>query len=206
MTPQQVLSLITELLQTSGTAPHDDRPNAVGALEHALQCAQLAEWAHADPELVAAAFLHDIGHLVVARGQLFGPRGEAREVDDGHELRALHWLCQAFPAEVTEPVRLHVQAKRYLVSFDARYMEALSARSLHSLSLQGGPMTPLEMRRFELGPHAAAAIKLRIWDDLAMHPGKATPPLSYYLHLLEGLILPATAPRAAARAQLLPAA
>jgi len=202
MTPNQVLGLIAELLQSSATAPHEDHPNAVGALEHALQCAQLAEWAHADPELVAAALLHDIGHLFEARTRSLGLRTEpAAPFDDGHEQRATHWLRQAFPDEVTEPVRLHVQAKRYLVSFDPRYLEALSARSLHSLSLQGGPMTPLEMRRFELGPHAGAAIKLRIWDDLAMHPGKATPPLSYYLHLLEGLIV-ASAPLRSAGGQV----
>lgn len=206
MTPHQVLSLIAELLQSGGTAPHEDRPNPVGALEHALQCAQLAEWAHADPELVAAALLHDIGHLVAERSRVPWRRADPRETDDGHEQRALHWLRQAFPDEVTEPVRLHVQAKRYLVSFDGRYLEALSARSLHSLSLQGGPMTPLEMRRFELGPHAAAAIKLRIWDDLAMHPGKATPPLSHYLRLLEELILPVAPQRAVQRSELLSAA
>jgi predicted HD phosphohydrolase len=171
-----------------------------------FRSAQLAEWAHADPELVAAALLHDVGHLFDARREALGLRVDAHSAARGHEQRAIHWLCQAFPDEVTEPVRLHVQAKRYLVSFDPRYLEALSARSLHSLSLQGGPMTPLEMRRFELGPHAAAAIKLRIWDDLAMHPGKATPPLSHYLHLLEGLILPAGAPRATQRPELLSAA
>jgi predicted HD phosphohydrolase len=195
MTPNQVLGLIAELLQSAPSAPHSDGPVGVGPLEHALQCAQLAEWAHADPELVAAALLHDIGHLFDARSRALGLRTDGRGIDDGHEQRAIHWLRQAFADEVTEPVRLHVQAKRYLVAFDPRYLEALSPSSLHALSLQGGPMTPLEMRRFELGPHAGAAIKLRIWDDLAMHPGKSTPPLSHYLRLLEELILPASPQR-----------
>lgn len=207
MTPNQVLGLIAELLQCGATAPHEDDPNAVGALGHALQCAQLAEWAHADPELVAAALLHDIGHLFEARNQSLGRRADTtHENSDGHEQRAMAWLRQAFPDEVTEPVRLHVQAKRYLVSCDPRYLEALSLRSLHSLSLQGGPMTPLEMRRFELGAHAGAAIKLRIWDDLAMRPGKATPPLSYYLQMLEDLIAPASSARGTQRPAMLSAA
>jgi predicted HD phosphohydrolase len=191
MNPHQVLALIAELFHTQGHI-HDALHNGVGvnALDHALQCAQLAEWAHADPELVAAALLHDLGHLVDARSRCLGLRVESGTgLAEGHETRAMHLLRSAFGDEVTEPVRLHVQAKRYLIAFDRRYMEALSPASLHGLALQGGPLTPLEMRRFELEQHAGAAIKLRIWDDLAQHPGKSTPPLAHYLRLLESLVL-----------------
>lgn len=218
MTPRQTLDLITELFLTEGHRRYDApeaRPDlrGVDVLSHSLQCAQLAEWAHADAELVAAALLHDLGHLVDAQrwglgwrddlhraaaaagvgagcGVSGGTGGGARGAQgSSHATRAVHLLRQAFPDEVTEPVRLHVQAKRYLVGFDRRYLEALSPAALHGLSLQGGPMTAMEMRRFELDAHAAAAIKLRIWDDLAQHPGKATPPLSHYLGLLEELVV-----------------
>lgn len=190
MNPRQVLALIAELFHTQGHLPDLlGQRSGVTALAHALQCAQLAEWAHADPELVAAALLHDLGHLIDARSRCLGLRiATAAGVNEGHETRALHLLRAAFGDEVTEPVRLHVQAKRYLVSFDRRYLEALTPASLHGLALQGGPMTPLEMRRFELERHVGAAIKLRIWDDLAQHPGKSTPPLAYYLRLLEDLV------------------
>ncbi|HZF79385.1 MAG TPA: HD domain-containing protein [Rubrivivax sp.] len=154
------------------------RRESVSALAHALQCAQLAEWAGADPPLVAAALLHDIGHFIGG-----GPDGD--EADDVHEACAVPFLAGAFGPEVFEPVRLHVQAKRYLVAVDPRYAATLSAASVHSLQLQGGPMSPKERQWFEAKPFAQQAIALRRWDDSAKEVGKSTPPLHYYLALLE---------------------
>ncbi|RQP26701.1 HD domain-containing protein [Piscinibacter terrae] len=154
--------------------------DSVTALDHALQCAQLAEWAHADAPLVAAALLHDIGHFIVV-----DPYGD--EVDDVHELRALPLLAEGFSASVIEPVRLHVQAKRYLVATDPAYAQSLSPASLHSLLLQGGAMGEEEQRFFEDLPFARQAVQLRRWDDQARVPGRATPSLAYYLGLLEDL-------------------
>lgn len=162
---------------------------SIPLLDHALQCAQLAEWAHAEPPLVAAALLHDLGHALVQTA-LDETGGTEGEIDTPREPEQpyLVLLEQAFAADVTEPVRLHDQAKRYLVSVDARYAEALTPQALHRLALQGGPMGQEERRRFEADPHSDAAIRLRLWDDLAKHPGKATPPLAYYLDLLAELI------------------
>lgn len=154
------------------------RRESVNALQHALQCAQLAEWANAEPPLVAAALLHDIGHFVVLDAH-------ADDVDDVHELRAIPFLAEGFGASVIEPVRLHVQAKRYLVATDPSYGQALSPASQHSLALQGGPMGEDELRFFEDLPFARQAVQLRRWDDLAKVPDKGTPPLAYYLALLE---------------------
>lgn len=150
----------------------------VSALAHALQCAQLAEWAHADNSLVAAALLHDLG-------QLMDGGAEDMLQDDHHEQRALPLLATGFGPDVLEPIRLHVQAKRYLVSTDTRYEEGLSSASRHSLVLQGGRMKPEEQLIFMAHPYASAALQLRRWDDLAKVPGKRTPPLDYYLALLE---------------------
>ncbi len=161
------------------------RREAVTTREHALQCAQLAEWAHASTTLVAAALLHDIGHFIApARGA----QGD-EALDDLHELRAVPFLTRAFGAAVAEPVRLHVLAKRYLVAHDPRYAASLSPASVHSLALQGGPMPLHERRAFEALPFATDALALRRWDDLAKSPGKATPPLGYYLALLGELRL-----------------
>lgn len=157
------------------------RGEPVSALAHALQCAQLAEWAHAEPSLVAAALLHDIGHFSDER--LVGDLQ-----DDHHEVRALPWLQQHFGVAVAEPVRLHVAAKRYLVAVLPGYATALSTASLHSLTLQGGPMAPHEVAAFDTLPWARQAVALRRWDDLAKVPGKTTPPLDYYLALLEELL------------------
>lgn len=160
-----------------------ERSEGVTSLEHALQCAQLAEWAHAGPELVAAALLHDIGHFI--------DRTPVPEhLDDAHERCAASFLAHGFSAAVVEPVRLHVQAKRYLVSTDRRYAGTLSPASAHSLALQGGSMSPAECRVFEAQPHAQDALRLRRWDDAAKQPLRRTPPLEYYLSLLAEVAAP----------------
>lgn len=159
---------------------HSADGESVSALEHALQCAQLAEWADADAPMVAAALLHDIGHFIVVDP-------DADDVDDVHELRALPLLSEGFGASVIEPVRLHVQAKRYLVATEASYALNLSPSSQHSLMLQGGAMSEEEQRLFESLPFAREAVQLRRWDDGAKVPGRTTPPLAYYLSLLEDL-------------------
>ena len=91
-------------------------------------------------------------------------------------------------------MRLHVQAKRYLVATDPGYAATLSSASLHSLELQGGPMCPDEQRFFQELPFALQAVRLRRWDDLAKQPGKRTPPLAYYLNLLDDVLRAARQP------------
>jgi phosphonate degradation associated HDIG domain protein len=176
-----LIERIEGLFRTHGHVAYEGaRRESVSALAHALQCAQLAEWAGADAPLVAAAFLHDIGHFIVVDPY-------ADDVDDVHELRALPLLAEGFDASVIEPVRLHVQAKRYLVATDRSYAESLSPASVHSLALQGGAMGEDELRFFEDLPFARQAVQLRRWDDQAKVPGRATPSLDYYLCLLEDL-------------------
>jgi phosphonate degradation associated HDIG domain protein len=171
---------VEQLFERHGQVLYDGlRREPVTALAHALQCAQLAEWAHAEPTLVAAAFLHDVGHFLL-------PQDDDR-VDDAHEVRAVPWLARGFGVAVTEPVRLHVMAKRYLVRTDAAYGTALSVASRHSLALQGGPMSDAELLAFEQMPFAMQAVRLRRWDDAAKEPGRRTPPLGYYLALLREL-------------------
>lgn len=181
-TGHPVMARIAHLFQTLGSTPYDGgRRESVTALEHALQCAQLAEWAGADAALVAAALLHDIGDLA-------GPAADSDHADNRHELRARDVLGDAFGAEVLEPIRLHVAAKRYLVATEAGYRETLSAASLMSLQLQGGPMDADERRRFEDEAFAPQALMLRRWDDAAKTPGKPTPSLDYFLALLQELL------------------
>lgn len=167
----------------------DERREPVTALEHALQCAHLAEWAHAEHSLVVAALLHDIGQLMDG-----APTAPLR--DDQHELTALPLLrAGGCGPEVLEPIRLHVAAKRYLVSTDPAYGPSLSDASRHSLALQGGPMNGEERLIFMAHPQAAAALQLRRWDDLAKRPGMRTPPLAYYLALLDELLRDTRVPR-----------
>ncbi len=171
---------IEGLFLAHGNLPYEGaRREAVSALQHALQCAQFAEWSHAPDTLVAAAFLHDIGHLLVADAIAHNDL-----LDDQHEDVAAQALALDFGIAVAEPVRLHVQAKRFLVRVDDGYAAALSPASKHSLMLQGGPMSADEATRFKRQPFADDAVMLRRWDDLAKDPARTTPPLSYYVPLL----------------------
>jgi len=154
---------------------------AVTQLQHALQCATWAESARESHTLVAACLLHDMGHLLHNLGEDAAERG----IDDRHEYRGVHHLRQYFPAAVTEPVRLHVNAKRYLCATQEDYWESLSPASKRSLELQGGTFSEDEALQFIEQPHAKDAVKLRIWDDLAKDPNQKTPALTYFVPVLE---------------------
>jgi phosphonate degradation associated HDIG domain protein len=149
---------------------------AVSQLEHALQCAALAESADSSPELITACLLHDLGHLVHNLGEDAADRG----IDDRHEHRALGLLRSFFPPPVTEPIRLHVEAKRYLCATRPDYWAALSPASKTSLELQGGIFSLEAAAAFIQQPYAEDAAQLRIWDDLAKVPGQATPDLEHF--------------------------
>ena len=136
--------------------------------DHALQCASLAEAEGASDALVAAALLHDYGHLVDDRGHL----AERDGLDGAHEAVGARALAAWFGPEVTGPIALHVAAKRYLCAVEPGYFEALSLASQLSLSLQGGPFAPAEAAAFAARPFAADAVRLRRWDDW----GKAIEP------------------------------
>ena len=185
-----IVQQIEELFDLHGHKRYDGaREEPVSARAHALQCAQLAEWADAPEPLVVAALLHDIGHFIA-------PDATADAIDDVHELRGLGFLASSFGADLVEPIRLHVQAKRYLVAVDPPYLQTLSAASAHTLQLQGGAMSPDELQLFIALPHAAQALSLRRWDDLAKHPARSTPSLAYYLMLVESVRKrPEAAPR-----------
>ena len=144
-------------------------------LEHALQTAALAEESKAADSLVVAALLHDIGHLVHGL-----PEHIALGVDPRHEDIGDRWLSRHFSRAVTEPIRLHVAAKRYLCAREPGYTASLSAASRESLALQGGAMTADEVRVFEQTPWAGDAAALRRWDDAAKVPGLAVAGLVHY--------------------------
>ncbi len=152
----------------------------VSQLEHALQAAYHAEREQAPGWLVVAALLHDIGHLLHGLPEHIADLGvDARHEDLGHA-----WLAQYFGPEITAPVRLHVDAKRYLCATDPRYLELLSPASLQSLQLQGGPFHADAVRAFEQQPFAREAVRLRRWDDLAKAPGLPVPGLEHYLPMI----------------------
>ena len=158
---------------------------SVSMTEHALQAAYFAQGAAASPGLIVAALLHDIGHLVEEV-----PDDLADWTADAHhEEIGGHWLAKRFRAEVSEPVRLHVPAKRYLLATDAKYFAKLSPASVITLKLQGGPMTAYEVAKFETERFYREAVRVRQWDDQGKVAGLKTPGLGSYRALIEELTL-----------------
>ena len=187
---------IGELFAGPDARDRTGEPVPIG--EHMLQAGVLAEAAGAQASLVAAALLHDIGHLLgeALRGgegpppQAAKPAGSSppASTDDQHEETGARWLSQWFGEAVTEPVRLHVAAKRYLCAVDAGYFGLLSAESVRTLSLQGGPMTAAEVAAFEALPHGRAAAAVRRWDDQAKDPAVTPPRFEHFASLLAALV------------------
>lgn len=172
------LARIATLFEGLGHRAYSGEP--VTQLEHALQCAHFAVADGAAEPLVAAALLHDIGHLVNDQGETPSERG----IDDLHQFHGAHFLRPLFGPAVLEPIRLHVKAKRYLCAVRPGYWEALSADSKRSLVLQGGPLDAGEAEAFAQTAHAADAVRLREWDDAAKVAGLQTPPLAHFMPLL----------------------
>ena len=156
---------------------------SVSMTEHALQAAYFAQAAAAPPELIAAALLHDVGHLIEKAPSDISDW----VVDARHEELGSLWLAKTFAPAVWQPVRLHVPAKRYLLATDPAYFAMLSPASLITLKLQGGPMNADEVARFEAEPFYREAVRVRQWDDQGKVPGSKTPGLGDYRGLIESL-------------------
>ncbi len=173
------IEAITRLFAERGADAYIGEP--VSQLEHALQTAHLAVRNSATDALVVAALLHDIGHLVHGWSEEAADQG----IDTRHEELGASWLSQHLPPLVTDPICLHVAAKRYLCATSPAYAQQLSSASQVSLALQGGPMTPAEMAAFESLPYSNDSGMLRLWDEQAKAPGKPVPPFSEYHARLE---------------------
>ena len=169
---------ITALFQAQGAVQYG--AEAINQQQHALQCAHLAEQAGSTPALIAAALLHDLEHLVAVENS-----SKTAGVDDLHQYMAIPFLRGVFPDAVLEPIRMHVDAKRYLCRVDSSYWASLSPASQRSLALQGGPFTASEADAFMAQPFAADAVALRLWDDRAKDPAATPPDWAHYVGVLE---------------------
>lgn len=174
----ETIDEIFRLFAEKGDAAYYGEP--VSQTEHALQAAALAVEADAAETLIAAALLHDIGHLVHGAAEDIADSG----LDMQHEAAGEKWLASLFPPSVTVPIRLHVAAKRYLCAVDAAYAAQLSPASRQSLALQGGPFTPEEVRQFEANPYFEQAVRLRHWDDRAKATDCQVPGIEAYREIL----------------------
>jgi len=168
-------SVLSDMVEKHGNDLYGGEP--VTQLQHALQCAQLAENEGASAALITAALLHDVGHLLEDDFE----DAPEHDSDRRHEDLGDAFLSKWFGPNVTEPVRLHVAAKRYLCAVDPGYFDSLSPMSRHSLMLQGGPMSADEVSEFEANPHCKDAVRLRRWDDRGKDPQMKTATLGYFL-------------------------
>ncbi len=170
------LSEIIDLLVFKGDEQYGGE--SISQLQHALQCAFLAERANESPALITAALLHDIGHLISE--EYSDSDASPSHKDDLHQYIAIPFLRPHFSEEVLGAIKFHVDAKRYLCFIDPLYWESLSPTSKHTLELQGGVFQAKEASAFIEQPFAAEAVRLRRYDDLAKVPQAVTPSLSYF--------------------------
>lgn len=171
---RETIDRLKHLFNTYGNRAYGPEP--VTLLHHSMQCAMLACNAGLSATMVAAAGLHDIGHLLLLDGG-----GTYVDGGDQHEAAGADFLAACLPASALMPIRWHVEAKRYLVSAEPGYADALSAGSLESLHAQGGPMTEAEMLTFRSVEGYRDAILLRRLDERAKRPKAPGMPLSEFL-------------------------
>jgi len=169
------LTEIIELLVHKGDSQYGGE--AVSQLQHALQCADLAEKANESPAVITAALLHDVGHLIAE--ELSDPTVLAHK-DDLHQFISIPFLRPHFNDNVLNAIKFHVDAKRYLCFIEPLYWDSLSPTSKHTLELQGGVFTEAKAKEFIAQPYAEEAVRLRRYDDLAKEPGAKTPTLSHF--------------------------
>ena len=186
--------IVDHLLGLIATMAEHSYGERVHMLEHSLQTAACARAAGETDALVLAALLHDVGHVIGdARAGAWG-------LPDHAEVGA-RYLQQWLPAEVAEPIRRHVAAKRYLVAADPAYRDQLSEASLESLREQGGPFSAEEALGFAVERFADQAVALRRHDDDGKVEGVYVPPLSEYRQLLTRFLTAGVAGGAAATAR-----
>ena len=182
LTRETIVPFLADIFERRGAEEYLGEPVTIA--EHMLQGAKLAEDAGAEDALVAAALLHDIGHFTSE----FGTYSPDDTEDKHHDEAGAEVLAPFFPPVVTECVRLHVAAKRYLCATDPTYFAKLSSASVHTLSLQGGPMSDAEVAAFRKNPFHDEAVRVRLWDEGGKVPGMKTRPFREYEPLLQRVV------------------
>lgn len=178
-----IVEYLIEMFNTKGQAEYLGEDVSQSA--HMLQCAVVADQFDAKESLILASLLHDVGHFLHGFDADCADHG----IDSKHEDVGDEFLKKFYPAEVTEPIRMHVDAKRYLCAVEEGYFDKLSEASVHSLKLQGGPMNEAEVKEFEASPHLKDALDLRRYEEAGKCEGVETPTIEDYRSLMEKFVL-----------------
>jgi [1-hydroxy-2-(trimethylamino)ethyl]phosphonate dioxygenase len=182
LTRDNIVAFIGDIFERRGSEEYLGEP--VTMAEHMLQGAHFAEKANEPAEIVVAALLHDIGHFTSE----FGTFSIKDTKDKYHEEAGALLLEQFFPTVVTDCVRHHVAAKRYLCATKPEYFDRLSDASIHSLNLQGGPMTKDEIAEFEKNKNLRDIVKVRYYDEAGKRSDLETKPFSYYAPIVQRIV------------------
>ena len=177
-----IVDFIGSIFEKRGDEEYLGEPVTMG--QHMLQGATMAEQSRETDEIIIGTLLHDIGHFTSE----FGTFSMEDTEDRYHEDAGAAVLEQFFPKVITDCCRHHVAAKRYLCATDPEYFQKLSTASIHSLNLQGGPMSEAELKDFEKNPNLKKILKVRLYDDAGKIPDMITPSFWHFAPLVQKMV------------------
>ena len=177
-----IVDFIGSIFEKRGDEEYLGEPVTMG--QHMLQGATMAEKSREPDEIIIGTLLHDIGHFTSE----FGTFSMEDTEDRYHEDAGAAVLEQFFPKVITDCCRHHVAAKRYLCATDPEYFQKLSTASIHSLNLQGGPMSEAEIKNFERNPNLKKILKVRLYDDAGKIPDMVTPSFWHFAPLVQKMV------------------
>tara|TARA_E500000178_G_C16819020_1_gene660603 strand:+ start:269 stop:862 length:594 start_codon:yes stop_codon:yes gene_type:complete len=179
---KNIVDFIGSIFERRGDEEYLGEPVTMG--QHMLQGATMAEQSREPDEIIIGTLLHDIGHFTSE----FGTFSMEDTEDRYHEDAGAAVLNQFFPKVVTDCCQHHVAAKRYLCATDPEYFQKLSTASIHSLNLQGGPMSEAELKDFEKNPNLKKILKVRLYDDAGKIPDMITPSFWHFAPLVQKMV------------------
>ena len=177
-----IVDFIGSIFEKRGDEEYLGEPVTMG--QHMLQGATMAEKSRETDEIIIGTLLHDIGHFTSE----FGTFSMEDTEDRYHEDAGAAVLEEFFPKVITDCCRHHVAAKRYLCATDPEYFQKLSTASIHSLNLQGGPMSEAELKDFEKNPNLKKILKVRLYDDAGKIPDMVTPSFWHFAPLVQKMV------------------
>ena len=177
-----IVDFIGSIFEKRGDEEYLGEPVTMG--QHMLQGATMAEKSREPDEIIIGTLLHDIGHFTSE----FGTFSMEDTEDRYHEDAGAAVLEEFFPKVITDCCRHHVAAKRYLCATDPEYFQKLSTASIHSLNLQGGPMSEAELKDFEKNPNLKKILKVRLYDDAGKIPDMITPSFWHFAPLVQKMV------------------